>query len=405
MKFQKKVLSNGLTVLFEKRDVDVTTVMLGVRYGSAYDSIEEKGMAHFIEHLCFKGTEKRNVRQIAEEVEKLGGDLNAFTAEELTAYHVKLPSKHLEVAMDVMFDVFFNPLFPKEEVSKEASVIVEEIKMHRDNPMRHTLEKIKENLYGGAFGMFGAGTQEGVLGMTRDQLMKRHDEVYVPSNSIFCVVGNNRFEDIISLAEKLTQQVAGSRSQVAGRLEVPEIVLQNLERVESRRDLHQVNVALGVHFPRASDKDRYAAEIFSTVLGRGMSSKLHEEVREKRGLVYDVRSDLDVGKNYGYLVIWAGTDPAKVGEVKKICRSEFGKMGELTEEELRKAKVQVVGNRKVEGEGSGETAVNLIMSEIAGNVEDYYDYEAKVNAVTLEDVRKLAAKTEFASFSLGPCKS
>src|SRR5680860_1443190 len=118
MKFQKRVLANGLTVLFEKRDVDVTTVMLGVRYGSSYDSIEEKGMAHFIEHLCFKGTEKRGVRQIASEVEKIGGELNAFTHEEVTAYHVKLPSKHLGVAMDVIFDVFFNPIFPEADVER-----------------------------------------------------------------------------------------------------------------------------------------------------------------------------------------------------------------------------------------------------------------------------------------------
>ena len=115
MKFEKKVLANGLTVLFEKRDVDVTTVMLGVKYGSAYDSVEEKGAAHFIEHLCFKGTEKRSVYEIASEIEKVGGDLNAFTHEEITAYHVKLPSNHLDVAMDVVFDIFFNPVFPEED--------------------------------------------------------------------------------------------------------------------------------------------------------------------------------------------------------------------------------------------------------------------------------------------------
>ena len=120
MKFQKKILDNGLTILHEKRDVPVTTVMLAAKYGGAYESVEEKGMAHFMEHLCFKGTEKRTVKQIAEEVEKVGGDLNAFTHEEITAYHVKLPSDKLDVAMDVIFDVFFNASFPEEEVEKAA---------------------------------------------------------------------------------------------------------------------------------------------------------------------------------------------------------------------------------------------------------------------------------------------
>jgi len=204
MKFQKTKLKNGLTVLFEKRDVPVTTVMLATRYGAMYESEEEKGIAHFIEHLGFKGTKKRGVKQIAEEVEKVGGILNAFTHEEITAYHVKLPSEHLGVAMDVIFDVFFNASFPEAEVEKEGNVICEEIKMYRDSPRAHVLERIKGNLYRGAAGMFIGGTDESVRGMSREQLFKRHREVYVPSNSVLCVVGNNDFDEIVSLAEKLS---------------------------------------------------------------------------------------------------------------------------------------------------------------------------------------------------------
>ena len=398
MKFQKKVLENGLTILFEKRDVDVTTVMLGVKYGSAYDSIEEKGMAHFIEHLCFKGTPTRSVKDIADEIEKVGGDLNAFTHEEITVYHVKLPSEHLDIAMDVMFDIFFNPIFPEADVVREASVICEEIKMYRDNPRMHTLEKIKENLYEEPFGVFAAGRQEVVCGMTRDQLFGRHRDVYIPENSVLCVVGNNDFEEIVRIASKLSPKVEVPNS----KLEVPEIIFRSVKSEEVRSGLEQANVVLGFHFPKASDKDCYVAEVFSAILGQGMSSKLFMEVREKRGLVYGVKSDLDMGKNYGYMIIWAGTDPAKVEEVKSICLEEFGKMGNLTENELEEAKVQVIGNRKVESEGSGETAVNLIMEEIVGDARDYYDYEAKIGEVTLEDIRKLAGKSEFASFNLGP---
>ena len=117
-KLLKTKLSNGMTILFEKREVPVTTVMLAAKYGSAYETEEEKGIAHFIEHLCFKGTEKRTTEEIAANLEKVGGILNAHTSEEETAYHVKLPSRHLELAMDVIFDIFFNPKFPEEEVKK-----------------------------------------------------------------------------------------------------------------------------------------------------------------------------------------------------------------------------------------------------------------------------------------------
>ena len=398
MKFQKKILDNGLTVLFEKRDVDVTTVMLGVRYGSGYDSIEEKGMAHFIEHLCFKGTKKRSVSEISGEVEKIGGVLNAFTHEEVTAYHVKLPSNYLEIAMDVIFDVFFNPIFPKSEVSREAGVICEEIKMYRDNPMRHVLDKIKENLYEEPFGYSGLGRSENIRTFDREKLKRKHDEVYIAKNSILCVVGNNDFEDVVALAERFSPEKEVGNVDIG----MPEIVLRNEDSEEKRGNLEQANVVLGVHFPKASEKDVYAAEIFSAILGKGMSSKLFSEVREKRGLVYGVKSDLDVGRDYGYFIIWAGTDPGKVEEVKKICLKEFSKMESLTEKELNAAKVQVVGNRVVENEGSDESAIGLMFSEIHGRAEDYYDFEKKVNEVSLDDVCALAKKSDFASFSLGP---
>jgi len=396
IQFQKTKLKNGLTVIHEKRDVPVTTVMLAVKYGAAYESVEEKGIAHFIEHLCFKGTEKREIQEIAEEVEKVGGVLNAFTHEEITAYHVKLPSEYLNVAMDVIFDIFFNPSFPESEVEKEGNVICEEIKMYRDNPRAHVLERIKANLYEEPFGDFIAGSQETVRGMTRQQLFGKHREIYIPENSVLCVVGNNDFDEIVKLAENFAVERKGKKS------ELPRIKARNLKNVEKRGDLQQANLALGFHFPYLGQKGRYVAEIFSTILGQGMSSKLFREVREKRGLVYGVKIEMDLGKNYGYMVIWAGTDPVKVKEVIGVCLEEYSKMGKISEEELEDAKVRVIGNRRVESEGSNDVAVNLILEEVSGKAEDYYDYEKKVKAVSLKDIGDLARVSEYASFSLEP---
>ncbi|MDH3353515.1 MAG: insulinase family protein [Nanoarchaeota archaeon] len=396
MKFQKKKLKNGLTILFEQRDVPVTTVMLAAKYGSAYETHEEKGIAHFMEHLCFKGTEKRTVKQIAEEVERVGGELNAFTHEEITAYHVKLPSNHLDIAMDVIFDIFFNASFPEEDVEKEANVICEEIKMYKDNPRTHVMDKIKKNLYEKPFGDFIGGSQENVRGMTREQLFKKHREMYVPKNSVLCVVGNNNFDEVVSMAESMCIQREGVS------IEMPKIVSRIDKNSEKRNDIEQTNLAIGFHFPYSSEDGRYVAELFSTILGEGMSSKLFTEVREKRGLVYGVKTALDLGKNYGYMVIWAGTDPEKEQKVIDICLEEFKKMGEITEEELATAKIQVVGSRHVDSEGSDETAVSLIMEEIAGDAEDYYKFEEKINAVSLDDIKKLAGITEYSTFSLGP---
>jgi len=232
MEFKKKVLNNGLTVLFEKRDVPVTTVMLAAKYGSAYETRSEKGMAHFMEHLCFKGTEKRNVKQIAEEVERLGGDLNAFTHEEVTAYHVKLPSEHLNVAMDVIFDIFFNASFPEDEVEKEGNVICEEIKMYRDNPRMHAVEMIKKNLYEEPFGDFIGGSQENVKKMTRKDLFNKHREIYVPSNSILCVIGNNEFDEVVKMAESMS--VDGKEVD----LKVPDIEKRNIQNNYRKKTIY-----------------------------------------------------------------------------------------------------------------------------------------------------------------------
>ncbi len=397
MEFNKKILDNGLVILHEKRDVPVTTVMLATRYGSANETEEEKGMAHFMEHLCFKGTEKRSAEQIASEVEKVGGILNAFTHEEVTAYHVKLPSKHLGVAMDVIFDIFFNASFPEEEVEKEAGVICEEIKMYRDNPRAHVFENIKQNLYEKPFGLFIAGSEENVRGMTREKLFNKHRKHYFPKNAILAVVGNNSFEDVVSMAEKFVVEREGEKPAL------PEIKKKIKESSEKRGDLSQTNVAIGIHFPKNIEKESYAADVFSAILGEGMSSKLFKEVREKRGLAYGVKTDIDSGKSYGYMVIWAGTDPTKLEEVKKICLNEFSKMKDITEEELENAKIQVIGNRDVESESSDSVATNLIMGEITGrSAEEYYEFAKKINFVTLDDIRWLAGKSEFASFSLSP---
>ena len=334
-KLLKTKLSNGMTILFEKREVPVTTVMLAAKYGSAYETEEEKGIAHFIEHLCFKGTEKRTTEEIAANLEKVGGILNAHTSEEETAYHVKLPSRHLELAMDVIFDIFFNPKFPEEEVKKEANVICEEIKMYYDNPRARVVEQIKGCLYEKPFGIFGAGTEETVRSMTREQLLKKHREIYCPENAILSVVGNNDFEEIKRFAEKFSVERNCKKESVK------EIKLKNEVRKESR-DLQQANLTIGFHFPKLNDKDRYAADVFSAILGEGMSSKLFTEVREKRGLAYAVKTDTDLGKNYSYMIIYIGTEKEKTEEVIKICLDEFRKMKNISEKELEDGKKQVI---------------------------------------------------------------
>jgi zinc protease len=268
--------------------------------------------------------------------------------------------------------------------------------MYKDSLRHYVLDSIKKSLYESPFGLNIAGSEENVRAMTRDMLFSKHQKVYVPKNSVLVVVGNNDFEEVIKMAEKLTPEIGG------GCLEVPKIILKKNVSSEFRKGIVQTNLALGFHFPFHDGVGEYAAEVFSSILGNGMSSKLFKEVREKRGLVYSVKSELDVGRHYGYLIIFAGTDPSKKEEVVEVCLEEFSKMKNITESELKEAKIQLIGNRQVLGESSSGVAVSLIMEEISGDAKDYYLYSEKINSVTLEDVRKLAEKTEHSLFSLSP---
>lgn len=396
MEFTKKVLENGMTLLHEKRDVPVTTVMLAVKYGAAFELEEDKGVSHFLEHLCFKGTPTRSAREIVAELEHLGGKPNAFTGDELTAYFVKLPSNHLNNAMNVIFDIYFNATFPEEEFQKESQVILEEKKMHDDNPMRLAFEEIKLKMFKKPFGISIIGTEESIKNVTRDKVKKIRDEMYTPKNSILCVVGNNSFEEV----EKLALELTPSKDENTPTLPSIEKIS---EEGEIKKDmLHQSNLVIGFHLPFSTQKERLSGELFSTVLGSGMASRLFTEVREKRGLVYSVRSSLDSGKNYNILMIWAGCDPSKAEEVKKICLEEFYKMENVTEEELKKAKEQLLGGEKIESEDSGDVAIKLVLEEINGDANNYYNLEEQIKEITVEDLKKITEIKDHSFFQVGP---
>jgi predicted Zn-dependent peptidase len=269
--------------------------------------------------------------------------------------------------------------------------------MYKDNPRAHSMEMIKSNLYKGSAGMFIAGTEQTVKSFNRETLLDKHRKIYVPENSVLCVVGNNSFEDVVKFAEKY---LSIERKGVSLEDLNLETTLRSGE--EKRTEVMQSNVCLGVHFPLLNSKERYSAEIFSSILGEGMSSRLFSEVREKRGLVYGVKSMLDLGRNYGYMVIWAGCDPINKEKVIEICKAEFNKMAELTSEELSSAKEQVVAKETLSHEASNDVAVSLTMNEFSTKAEDFYEYESNINGVSLESVRDLAKNSEFAVFSVGP---
>lgn len=392
--FYRRKLSNGLVVLFEKRKLPIALTSVTAKFGSEYEEEKLKGVSHFIEHLVFKGTKKRTVKEISEEVEKKGGIINAFTSEEVTCYWNKLPSKYLDVGIDIASDLVLNPLFEKKAMERERRVILEEIKMYYDNPQYYVLNKIKELLYGKPFGLFGAGTHETMAKMTRQDVLNIFSN-YSTNNMILTVVGKGSFDEICEMGGKTFPK---TKEEVQEKIPI----MNNKVLIEKRKGVEQANLILGYHVPRLVDKNRYAAEILDVILAKGMSSRLFHEIREKRGLAYTVKGFLEQDKNYGYEMIYVGTTKSKIRKVRELILKEIKKMQKLERREFEEAKEQLIGLRNVESEDSESVMMSLIAEENAGNVDEYYKYEDRISVAGLEDVRKLAKLEGYSFIALVP---
>jgi len=396
--FQKKVLKNGMTVIFEKRDLPIVSVIFAVKQGGVNEFPEEKGISHYIEHMLYKGTPTRNSKQIAEEIERRGGDLNGFTSEEITAFFCKMPSKYLQVALDVLSDIVKNPLFDEEELEKERKVIFEEIKMYHDSPTRHVFDEIQKALYDGTMDINLAGTIETMNSINREKIVERFNEIYVPENMILCVVGDADFDELCDFVEK-------NFESKKGKIVKQKFNLKNETKIEKRKGIDQANLVFAYHVGLAREKSSYDAGVLSTLIAEGMSSRLFAEIREKRNLAYAVKGDANINKDFAYNLIYVGTTPEKVEEIKGLILKEFENVGEnLEEKELNEIKAQMIGNYYISMEDSQTQMINLLVSEIHGGAENFYKFEENIRNVKLEDVKELALKVKegYSFFALVP---
>jgi len=383
MKLLKKKLKNGITVIMEKRELPVVSVSISNPFGGAFEKSEEKGIAHFIEHLVFTGTKTRTHEDISREIEKKGGILNAFTANEVTSFWFKLPSEHLFSGLDIIVDIIKNPKFEEKKFEKEKKVIIEEIKMYHDMPQKHVFDKIEENLYEKPFGEGIIGSEKTISAMNRDFVFNYYKEHYSPENYIVTIVGNADFDEICKHIEKQFEPAKRKLNEI-------EIKKRNRESVEERAGIDQAHFVFAVHAPLANEFEHYVLEVLDAYLASGMSSKLFLKIREEKGLAYAVRSSLNTERNYSYYSIYVGTTKEKVDEVKKDIIDEFKAIEKMSEKNLKEAKEQLIGLKRLAREDSSGVMNELMFAEIQGDVEDYYNYEKKVDKVKLVDVKKLA---------------
>ncbi|MFA5020273.1 MAG: pitrilysin family protein [Candidatus Pacearchaeota archaeon] len=395
---QRKVLKNGMVVIFKQRKNGVVSVAFAVRHGGLNEFEKNKGISHFIEHMLYKGTPTRNTQQISTEIEKNGGELNGFTSEQITSFWCKMPSKHLPIALDVLADMVKNPLFDGKEANKERQVIFEEMKMYQDTPRLCVLDKIKALLYKGDFAIPIIGTIKSMNSIDSAKLREFFERIYTPENMILAVVGDADFDELCKFAEK-------NFKSKKGKIEMPKVILSNGESIEKRKGIDQANVVFAYHAPLPKDEKNYVAQVLSVLMAGGMSSRLFSEIREKRNLAYAVKGNTEGEIDYAYNQIYIGTTAENVQKVKSLILEEFEKVSKsLDEKELNQVKEQIIGNYILSMEDSHNILLNLLISEIRGDANEIDKFVDKIKSVKLKDVRELASsvKKGYSFFALVP---
>jgi predicted Zn-dependent peptidase len=384
------VLPNGIRVLTDSLPQFVsTTVGIWVENGSRYESAAQNGISHFLEHMLFKGTERRSAKEIAEEIDAVGGVLNAFTGKEYTCYYAKVLREDLPLALDVLSDLFLHSRFDPDEIERERSVILQEISEVEDTPDDHIHDLFNLRFWPGhplSWPICGTAATVGSLG--RADFLQFVSERYRPDRLIVTAAGGVDHDWLV-------EQIAAAFAGLEGVTPAPAAQAPEVQPGVAvyRKPLEQVHLHLGVPALSQVDDARYAAFVLNTALGGGMSSRLFQEVRERRGKAYSISSFLSSFRDAGYLAVYAGLSAACVPEVLEVVIGELAKLrGEgLDDRELARAKSQIKGNMLLALESSESRMTRIAKNEIYFGREIPPEAIAEaIGAVGREDVLRVA---------------
>jgi len=369
--------------------------------GSAAEEAERRGVSHLVEHMLFKGTDRRNARQIAEEMDGIGGNLNAFTDKETTCYYAKVMDQHVPMAVDVLTDMFLNSRFDSHEMVKEQKVVLEEIKMYDDSPDELIHDLFIQTMWEGSnLGAPTIGFADTVSALSPDDLrahMRRH---YAPNSVVVAAAGNVDHDQIVDLFGNAFGSFSGRCD-----LPVPETPQATPSTLFRHKDSEQAYVVLGTRGLSVCDDRRYVLSVMDTILGGGMSSRLFQEIREKRGLVYTVYSFQAAYRGAGLFAVYAGTSPQNVSECVSVVCDQFAQLREqpVTDAELRLAKEHIKGSLTLSLESTSNRMIRLGRSEFSlGRQLTTEEIEERVEAVSAAEIQTLAQEL-LAEDRLGLC--
>src|SRR3989344_5356988 len=393
MKYQKYTLKNGLRIILAPMaDTETATVIVMTGVGSRYETEKENGLAHFLEHMFFKGTEKRpNTIDISRELDAIGAEYNAYTAKDHTAYYAKVEAHHWDTALDVVSDLFLNAKLEKEEIERERGTILQEINMYEDMPARRVGEHFEKLLYGAhSLGREILGPKDNIRSFKRKDFIKYLNRGYTAQNVVVGVAGKIDPKKVKKEIERHFAHIRKGKRPAFKKIQE--------KQSKPRLSLHhkktdQTHIIVGVRAYDMFHKDRFALSLLATILGGGMSSRLFMEVRERRGLAYSVHTSVDNYHDAGYLATQCGVEHENIEKTIEVILREYKKAAtELVgEEELQKAKEYIKGHFALGMEGSDDVAGYLVTQEtVRHTVILPKERNKMIDRVTVEDIRRVA---------------
>jgi len=405
MEVQETRLGNGIRVVTAPLPrVQSVAVGVWVGVGGRYESPKLSGISHFIEHLLFKGTEKRSARDISQAIEGRGGFCNAFTQEEITCYYARVAYDHTWKTLDILSDMYLHPRFDQSDIDRERGVIVEEIMMYRDQPEHVVQEMLIENMWRDhELGRPLIGTPETLKNITRDQIMAFKRKKYVPEATVFAFTGKVNHDECVS---EVTGQMGRVRPAPAPSYRLVDTGVGQHAMALKQKNIEQTHMALGFRIFGRHDRRRYALKVLNVILGENMSSRLFQTIREKHGLAYSIGSGMQLFAETGAFVVSAGLDRNRRAKAIDLILKEIIKIKkeEVSARELNLAKQYIVGHLRLALESPlgqmmwiGEHIINY------GAVMAPEEVVSAINAIRVEDVQKTAEavfKDRIATFSM-----
>ncbi|MBU1164934.1 insulinase family protein [Patescibacteria group bacterium] len=392
--YKQKTLKNGLRLILSPlKETQAVTVLVLVGVGSRHEEKQINGISHFIEHMMFKGTNKRPTSlDITKELDSVGASFNAFTSKDHTGYYIKISSDKVELAFDLLSDMLFYSKYNEVEINKEKGVIIEEINMYEDNPLMSIDHFIENTIYGdNSLGWLISGSREVIKSINQEKILKYINEYYQPANMIVTVAGNFNVSKVQTLTKKyFLEQVKSSKAKDYKKIKLN----QDKQKIQIKyKKTEQVMLALGFLGYSFFHKNYYAQTLLAVILGGNMSSRLFTEIREKRGLAYFVRADAHAFKDTGSFIVMAGLDKTRINPAIALILQELKKIKNdgVTAKELKSAKEFIKGKLILELEDSESIADWYGKQELlTGKMLTPEQKLKKVMAVKLSDIQKVA---------------